>query len=241
MEGFKDPHALLAIDTDAGILNRAMQRHVFLRAVDQCEFYEDLAALGEFDSVADEVDQHLPQPGRVAGQMVRHLLGDEIDEFDTLAGAALAEQIGDLGNQLARIEIDLRQFEPAGLDLRQIEDVVDDADQRLARSHQIVHELGLSVIERGCRQQVGGADDAVHRRAYLVTHRREELGFGVIGCLGLLARLDQFVLGPLAFGDLGRQALRQLDLPSGKGGDQGDRHDQPDEDGDQHCQEHRRG
>ncbi len=49
---------------------------------------------------------------------MRHLLGDEIDEFDTLGRAAFAEQIGYLGNQLARIEIDLGKLEMPGLDFR---------------------------------------------------------------------------------------------------------------------------
>ncbi len=118
MEGFEDPRPLLAIDADAGILDRATQGHVLCRAVGERQLHQDLAALGEFDGVADQVDQHLPQAGRVAGQVMRHLLGDEIDEFDTLGRAAFAEQIGYLGNQLARIEIDLGKLEMPGLDFR---------------------------------------------------------------------------------------------------------------------------
>src|SRR5205807_10152190 len=98
------------------------------------------------DRVADEIDQYLPQPGRVAGQTVRHLLGDEIDEFDPLAGAALAEQVGDFGDQLARIELDHSQIETAGFDLRQIENVVDDPEQRLTRPDEIMDELRLPIV-----------------------------------------------------------------------------------------------
>ncbi len=101
--------------------------------------------------------------------------------------------------------------------------------------------MRLPIVERCRREQICGADDTIHRRPYLVAHRRQELRLGAVGGLGLLAGLDQFLLGTLAFGDLGGEALRQFDLPPGKGRDERDRHDQDDEDRDQRRQEHRRG
>ena len=167
---------------------------MLLRGVGQRQFDEDLTVLGEFDRIADQVNQHLPQPGRVAGQTVRHLLGDEIDEFNALAGAALAEQVGDFGDQLARIELDHCQIETTGFDLRQIENVVDDPEQRLARPDEVLDELRLPLVERCRREQVGGAEDPVHWRAYLVAHRRQELRFGAVGSLLALHHLPDVVL-----------------------------------------------
>ena len=74
-----------------------------------------------------------------------------------------------------------------------------------------------------------------------MAHRREELRFGAIGCFGLLACFDQFLFRALALGDLGGEALRQLNLASGKSRDERDHHDQHDKDRDQRRQEHRRG
>src|SRR5205085_4135783 len=68
--------------------------------------------------------------------------------FRSLAGAALAEQVGDFGDHLARIELDHSQIETAGFDLRQIENVVDDPEQRLTRPDEVMDELRLPLVER---------------------------------------------------------------------------------------------
>ncbi len=87
---------------------------------------QDLAALGEFDGVADQVDDHLAQPDRIAAQPCRHILGDEIDELEIFGGATLAEHGRNFGKNVARIEIALEQLEAARFNLREIENVVDE-------------------------------------------------------------------------------------------------------------------
>ena len=80
------------------------------------------------------------------------------------------------------LEVDL-----AGLDLREVEDVVDDRQQRVARRPDRVGVVALLVIERRVEQQAAHADDRVHRRPDLVAHRREERALGLVGVLGRLA------------------------------------------------------
>ncbi len=73
----------------------------------------------------------------------------------------------------------LLELELAGLDLRQVEDVVDHlqqvprgvADLARARSR-------CSRVVRVAAQQVGQADDGVHRRADLVAHVGQEGALG---------------------------------------------------------------
>ena len=70
-------------------------------------------------------------------------------EFEPLLGAALGEEIGQFGDCLARIESDLDELEMAGLDFREIENVVDDREQRLAGLREVPHETRLAVVQRG--------------------------------------------------------------------------------------------
>ena len=59
---------------------------------------------------------------------------------------------------------------------------------RLSAEPRIVRAKSVcSVSSRRVEQQVAEADHAVHRRADLVAHRREEFALGAIGGFGLVA------------------------------------------------------
>ena len=86
-------------------------------------------------------------------------------------------------------------LEPPRLDLRQIEDLVDDLEQRLGR---MLHGLGVGLLlgrQLGIEHQPGHAEDAVHWRADLVAHRREEPRFRIVGRQRLIAHLGERQLG----------------------------------------------
>lgn len=61
-----------------------------------------------------------------------------------------------------------RDGETPGLDLREIEDVVDDREQRAAGTADHVDVFQLSLRQIGFSEQVGDSHDAVHWRADLV-------------------------------------------------------------------------
>ena len=98
------------------------------------------------------------------------------------------------------------ELEPAGLDLGEVEDVVDDGQQRLAALADGLGGLALLGREGRIQQQARHADDAIHGRADLVAHHREELALGDVGLLrGLLGHTQQLGL-TLALGDVELQA-----------------------------------
>ena len=68
-----------------------------------------------------------------------------------------------------RVELEL-----AGLDLAEVEDVVDDREQGVARGADRLREVPLLVVERRAQEQPAHPDDRVHRRPDLVAHRGEE-------------------------------------------------------------------
>ena len=94
------------------------------RAVISFGLNGDLASIGELDGVADEIDQNLRQatPVTVAG---RQLQRDINFERELLVGRQRFQRAANgLGNVLNRV-IGEFEHELAGLDLRQIEHVVD--------------------------------------------------------------------------------------------------------------------
>ena len=103
----------------------------------------------------------------------------------------------------------------AGLDLREVENVVDDGEQRVGRALDGRGEAALARIELGIEQQLGHAEHAVHRRADLVRHAREEFALGAARGLGDAAGLDAVVHGlaqrAVGFGEA-RGALVDLRL-----------------------------
>src|ERR1017187_6196763 len=79
----------------------------------------------------------------------------------------------------------------AGLDLGQIQDVVDNAQQDVAGALdllQVGEDLGLFGPDAVFAQHLAVADDGVQRRAQFVTHVGEEDALGPIGILGGVPR-----------------------------------------------------
>ena len=95
-------------------------------------FEPDLAALGELDGVVDEVGQDLAEPQRIAEQMLRDAGRDVRQELEPLLVRLLRRQRRDRADDLVEPEVGGLDVELAGLDLREVEDVVDDRQQRRA-------------------------------------------------------------------------------------------------------------
>ena len=92
------------------------------------------------------------------------------------------------------LEVLAVQFHLAGLDLRQVEDVVDQRQQVLAggvNPLEIGDEPLLARVLGVLLQHLAVADDGVERRPQLVAHVRQELTLGAVCVLGALPRAQQ--------------------------------------------------
>ncbi len=152
---------------------------------------DDVAALGELDGVADQVDEDLAQPLGVAEDGGGHVRLDpprQVDAFamrgERQAGQALAQQ----GPDVERRPI---QLQASRFDLREVEDVVDDPQQRRRRAADGVEIVPLIGRQRRRREQFRHAQHAVHRRADLVAHVGHELALGPARGLGGFLREAQ--------------------------------------------------
>ena len=112
---------------------------------------EHPAAQGELDGVAHQVDEHLPQPARIAAQLPRHVLQDVAGEVETLGLRLLGQQFDRAFDGRLQIEVEFLEVQLAGLDLGEVEDVVDDGQQRVAAAADRLDVLALLLVERACR------------------------------------------------------------------------------------------
>ena len=115
---------------------------------------DDLARLGELDRVVQQVQQDLPQPaarrrraivGRARADLARHL--------DALARRHRADQVDHGLDAVAQRRTGASSSSMlAGLDLREVQDVVDDREQRLAAVRDGGRVLLLLVVEVGLQR-----------------------------------------------------------------------------------------
>src|SRR6516162_10098977 len=91
----------------------------------------DFAGIGELDGIADEIDKDLRQAASVA--VARRQFGSHLDlERELLVGCQRLKRAADgLGNILNAV-LGKLEYELAGLDLGQIEHVIDESEQMLA-------------------------------------------------------------------------------------------------------------
>src|SRR5439155_1251302 len=152
----------------------------------------------ELEGVGEQVLQHLLQSRCVGEDHSRDRRRDRDRELDPRrkGGPERAlERLGYLAD-LHRADVHLQ---PSGLDLREVEDLVDEREQVLPAGvdgRRILHFLRVERAARVLRQQAGQDEHAVQRRAQLVRHVGEKLRL-VAGDERELARLVLQVAGAL--------------------------------------------
>ena len=129
---------------------------------------------------------------------------DHLDDIPNLVGQRLDDRQRLLEQGLNVYLLD-KDIHLPGLDLRQIENVVDQSQQVPAGAFDL-----LQVADRLFVVPVGGillqnfavADDRIERRAQLMRHVGEEARFGAAHRFGLIARGRERILIILAIGDV---------------------------------------
>ena len=94
--------------------------------------HDDFAVLGELHGVADQVGQHLAQRPGIAAQRRGHIAVDERRQLEPFRLRLLGQHVDRVLDRAAQVEIDLLEAQLPGLDLREVQDVVDDRQQRVA-------------------------------------------------------------------------------------------------------------
>jgi hypothetical protein len=89
--------------------------------------------------------------------------------------ASCADTAAALSKTVSSEETRRLQIQLAGLDLREIEDAIDDRRERFGRGADRLHVHLTTLAKIGSIQQFGSPDDGRKRGAQLMTHRRDKL------------------------------------------------------------------
>ena len=172
------------VDADAGVPDLEAQARLLRIRVHQADANDDLTAVGELDRVAHQIGEDLAHAHGVALEFGRQIMRQHADHLQAFGCGRARAKVAHVLHELARAEADVLDLELAGLDLGEVEHVVDEAQQVLAGLVHRIGEAALLRVQRRVVQQLGHAEDAVHRRANLVTHGGEELALASTGRFG---------------------------------------------------------
>lgn len=149
---------------------------------------------GELQRVGQQVADDLANPRRVAGNLGGQGGVDQAGQLHAGRGV-LREEAGGVFHQDAQVERDLFQDQLPGLELGEVEHVVEQFHQHLAGVVGDRQLLALFRGERAVEAQREHAEQAVQRRADLVAHVGQEAGAGLGHIESGLAGFFEFLVG----------------------------------------------
>ena len=168
----------------------------------------DVPVLRELGGVADQVDQRLAQLQLVLMHRAQAGLRIALEVEAEMVALLRDERLrrgGDVLDQRRHVEALRRQGQPPGLDLGDVEHVVDEAEQVAGGGldlAQVRQQFGLAEILQLLAEHLGIADHRRERRAQLVAHIGQELALREVGGFRRRAGVFDRRLGFLPRGDV---------------------------------------
>ena len=138
----------IGLDADTGVCHFEAQS-LALGSAGPAGTDDHLACGRELDGVAREVHQHLANARRIPAQHRRQRRIDGVRELEFLLMCSHADDLGHLVDDALEVVVFFEDLELAGLDLREVEDVVDHGHQRVSRGDGDLRVLSLLGGERG--------------------------------------------------------------------------------------------
>jgi hypothetical protein len=179
-------------NADAGVAHGDLQHHLLVGALSDNDLDPNLAGVGELHGVADEIQHDLSQTSRIAHDDGGHVRRNAAGQLQPFLLGATRQQVDAALDRVAKNERDALECQTTRLDLRHVEDVVDDRHQGFGRVLRRLDVVALVPGQLRLQREIGHADDCVHRRADLMAHVREEVALG--GSRGLGTRAGDLEL-----------------------------------------------
>ncbi|MDT4822466.1 hypothetical protein FQZ97_556660 [compost metagenome] len=199
-------------DADAGVLDTDhYHRGLAVHRLD-AGMQPDAAVAGELDGVAEEVEQDLPDADAIGMHRRRHPGIHAQAQLQALFMGLRQQQAQHAVDQFAQVQRFRGDAQPAGFDLRVVEDVVENLRERLSGLLGEGEQPPLFVAQLGGLQDLHQAQHAVHRRADLVAHHRQETFLRPQSRLGDFLGLAQRFLLAMAVGHIRDHAIPHLQL-----------------------------
>jgi hypothetical protein len=115
--------------------------------------------VGELDRIAEQVAEHLPQADRVGLVRRREIRVDVGGQREALGRRGLAMLGGEVLDERADVDRRGHDVEVAGVDLREVEHVTDQRQQRARGAQRDFGQIALLRREPGGREDVERAGD----------------------------------------------------------------------------------
>ena len=192
-ERLEEPVQPVRRDADAGVPYAEVEQRRPPGRPSLRERHDHLPGFGELDGVGEQVHQHLAHARHVADDGVRDVCLHQTGEFEPPGGGVQRDEVECLFDAAAHVERMAFEFEVAGFDLREVQNVVDEREERVAGRADDLRELALLGVEVRLQQQARHPDHPVERRADLVAHAGQELALGERGRLGRVPRAFELV------------------------------------------------
>ena len=179
------------------------------------------AVAGELDRVRQEVEHDLLELALVADIVAQGLVDSHLELY-AVALRALAHQGDGVVERGGQIEGSHLQLHAPGLDLGQVEDVVDERQEMLAGGVDVLGVIELFFVELAEHtfdEHLGKADHGIQRGAQFMRHVGQEVRLVLVGQLQLAAFfLDFLEQAGVGDGDRGLvgEGAHQRDLVVGK-------------------------
>ena len=175
-------------DADAGVDHREMDLTLFAGTALDTRPQDDFAALGELDGVTDQIQDDLTQPIGIADERGRNGRLDIANELQPLLMRPQGQHLERRFERFTDIELHRVELEPPRFYLREVQDVIDDAQQTVGGELHRFHVLALLARQLSVETQLAHPENTVERRADLMTHVGQEFALRLVRGLCRFAR-----------------------------------------------------
>src|SRR5579864_407105 len=140
---------LLFGKTDPGIGDREVDDLAVVGFLPDSSSHDDLTLFGELDSVVAEIDKDLTEAKRITFRMSADCGINIKDQFEALGGSFFGDEVADILEDFLQIEVDVFDSKLARFDLGEVQNVIDDAEEMLARLLNFANIAFLARVEVG--------------------------------------------------------------------------------------------
>ena len=195
LEWLEDTRLILVTDADAGVRDRKRNGDTIFVLLHGLGSDGNAAVLGELDRVARQIDQHLPQTGRVAADSLRQFSPNVQFQRQPLLTRAVLKHVAHGVQQRSRVEHDRFKRQRARFDLGKVQNLINQLHQRLGRGVHAAAIAFLLSVQRRALEQIQIPGHRAERCTQFMAHLREKFTFCPIGAVGFVARLPHLLLG----------------------------------------------
>jgi len=170
----------------------------------------DGARVGELDGVGHQVSEDLAQTAGIAPPGAGGLGRHPHPEVQALAGCGGSEEVPHRAERRLQVKDLLGQGHAAGLDLGQVEDVIEDAEEKAAGLADNVEAFPLLVGQVAHGHDLGHGQDAIQGRPDFMAHIGQELRLHQVGVVGAVPGVLQLGHQGLLLGLADRQPVQEV-------------------------------